>query len=272
MNPLAGRLPSLLVVDGQPHESQMLVRHIQAKGALRGTLSILEAGCGNSWQLELRGVRFVLTGVDLNEDALHLRKCHKRDLQEAILGDLRTVSLEANKYDVIYNSFVLEHVQDAERVLDNFHRWLSPGGILILRIPDRQSVYGLLSRVTPFWFHVFYKRYIGGIKTAGKPGFDPFPTFYDEVVSREGIRRWCASKGLAIREEVGWNYAVGRPGLVSFVIGGVFKALSLLSLGRLAADHVNLTYVIEKPVTEATPVPASNGSMHTQVSYDPSRT
>ena len=100
----------------------------------------------------------MLTGVDLNEDALHLRKCHSRDLQEAILGDLRTVSLEANKYDVIYNSFVLEHVQDAERVLDNFHRWLSPGGILILRIPDRQSVYGLLSRVTPFWFHVFYKR------------------------------------------------------------------------------------------------------------------
>src|SRR5690606_33965359 len=132
--------------------------------------SILEAGCGNSWQLKLPGVKYVLTGVDLNEDALRIRKCERKDLDGVIHGDLRTVALDADQYDVIYNSFVLEHVQQAEHVLSNFCRWLKPGGILILRIPDPKSVYGFLSRLTPFWFHVFYKRFIAGIKTAGKPG------------------------------------------------------------------------------------------------------
>ncbi len=243
----------------------MLARHIQAIGSSRGELSILEAGCGNSWQLELPGVRYQLTGVDLNQDALDIRKCKTGDLDEVILGDLRTVALQENKYDVIYNSFVLEHVEAAELVLDNFRRWLSPGGILILRIPDPQSVYGLLARVTPFWFHVFYKRYIAGCKMAGKPGHDPFPTVYEKIVSREGIHRWCATREMTIREEVAWNYPIGRPGPVSLVINGLMKAVSLLSLGRLAADHVNLTYVIEKPAIETAPVEASHPSISGKV-------
>jgi SAM-dependent methyltransferase len=262
---LAGQIGPLVVVDSPQQENSLLRRHIEAKGASGQELAILEAGCGNSWQLELPGVRFTLTGVDLDEEALNIRKFQRRDLQEAILGDLRTVSLEENKYDVIYNSFVLEHVQDVEQVLDNFHRWLSPGGILILRIPDRRSVYGFLTRVTPFWFHVFYKRYIGGNKMAGKPGYDPFPTVYEPIVSRAGLHHWCAARGMTIQEEVGWNFPVGRPGLVALAIKGAIKAFSLLSLGRLAADHVNLTYVMEKPAAETTPISASGSTVHSQV-------
>ncbi|GAF75411.1 unnamed protein product, partial [marine sediment metagenome] len=126
------------------------------------------------------------------------------------------------------------------------------------RIPDPQSVYGFLSKMTPFWFHVFYKRYIAGVKTAGKPGYDPFPTIYDAIVCRDGIHRWCAARGMTIREEIGWNYAVGKPGLMSALIHGAIKAMSAVSLGRLAADHVNLTYVIEKNAVETKPRAASN--------------
>lgn len=227
----------------------MLVEHIKAKAAERGELLMLEAGCGNSWQLDLAGVPYVLTGVDMNEDALNIRKYEKRDLHEAVLGDLRTVSLPDNQFDVIYNSFVLEHIPNAELVLDNFFRWLSPGGILILRIPDRQSVYGFLSRLTPFWFHVLYKRWIEGRKTAGKPGYDPFPTIYDDVVSRRNSPL-VHKHGVTCLKEIGWNYPVSRPGLMSHLVNGMIKAFAALSLGKLAADHVNLTYVIEKPARQ----------------------
>jgi SAM-dependent methyltransferase len=256
-NNIPNDIRPLVLLDSPQAESQMLSRHIEAKGRARGQLSILEAGCGNSWSIDLRGVRYTLTGIDLNQDALDIRKHKRGDLQEAVLGDLRTVRLEENRFDVIYNSFVLEHIENAEQVLDNFYRWLKPGGIILLRIPDAEAVYGFLSKVTPFWFHVFYKRYIAGIKTAGKPGYDPFPTVYDKIVSRHGIHRWCAAKGMTIREEAGWEYPVGRPGLVSLAVGAATKAMSLLSFGSLAADHVNLTFVIEKADADTRPSPTS---------------
>ncbi|REK12652.1 MAG: glycosyltransferase [Planctomycetota bacterium] len=244
----AGQGKFLRLCDGPKAEARMLVRHIRAVAAERQEIAILEAGCGNSWQLNLPGIRYHLTGVDLNQDALAARNQEHGDLHRSVHGDLRTVSLEAGQFDVVYNSFVLEHVTEVERVLDNLHRWLAPGGILILRIPDPQSVYGMLSRVTPFWAHVQYKRHISGYKNAGKPGYDPFPTVYEPLVCREGIRRWADSRGMIIREEVGWNYAVARPGLPSLVARSGIRTLNLLSLGKLSADHVNLTYVIEKPV------------------------
>jgi hypothetical protein len=148
---------------------------------------------------------------------------------------------------------VLEHISNAEIVLGNFARWLSPGGILIVRIPDRQSVYGCLSRLTPFWLHVFYKRFIEGRKTAGKPGHDPFPVVYDDVVSRQGIHDWCNARGLTIHEEIGWSYPLSRSGFVLSVIAGVMRLVEMLSLGRLTAGHINLAYVIEKPMSEVCP-------------------
>lgn len=252
---MSAAAPPLALFDRPEPESAMLTRRIEAQASSSEALRILEAGCGNSWPLRLDGVRYTLTGVDMNEDALNIRKNEKRDLDQAILGDLRTVSLEDGAYDVVYNSFVLEHVANADLVLDNFLRWLRPGGILILRIPDPASVYGFLSRLTPFWLHVLYKRYVEGRKTAGKPGYDPFPTIYDAVVSREGIRDWCAARGLIIQEEVGWIYPISRPGLIRRLVMAGLKLVAALSLGKLSARHVNLTFVIEKPA------PVADGSV-----------
>ena len=38
---------------------------------------------------------------------------------------------------------------------------------------------------------------------AGKPGYDPFPVFYDDVVSRRGIHRYCAERGCKVHDEAG---------------------------------------------------------------------
>ncbi|MGH9955766.1 MAG: methyltransferase domain-containing protein, partial [Pyrinomonadaceae bacterium] len=79
---------------------------------------------------------------------------------------------------VIYNSFVLEHIEDASQVLQNSTRWLKPGGIVVLKIPDPDSVCGFITRVTPHWFHVFYYRYLLGARNAGKPGYAPYTIDY----------------------------------------------------------------------------------------------
>jgi len=201
-------------------------------------LHILEAGCGNKWPIKLKGIDYSLTGVDLK---------HKfGDLDEYIVGDLRTVNLGQQRFDVIYNSFVLEHVPDAERVLENFCKWLKPGGVILLRIPERSSVYGFVARKTPFWFHVFYLRYMRGIETAGKEGYGPYPTVHDEIVSRCGIHQFCAANGFVVKEEFGQNFDLERAGISALFERMFVRVASLISFGRLSSDHNNLTFVMQK--------------------------
>jgi SAM-dependent methyltransferase len=227
-------------------ERDTIANHIKQKACSNYALDILDAGCGRKWGLDLDGIQYTLTGVDNDKDFLDIRSNKQRDLDIAILGDLRTVTLEESHYDVIYNSYVLEHIDGAEGVLKNFVRWLKPGGILILIIPNRDSAKGFLTRMTPFWFHIFYKRYVKKKKDAGKPGHDFFPTFFDKVVSRRGIHEFCKKHGLVIRAE----YSAGHGRKFRWVTRILSRLLiwivHLGSFQRLSAKYANLIYVIEK--------------------------
>lgn len=234
------------LIESRDEENKLLAKHIRQKASSGCPLNILEAGCGRRWSLDLSGIRFTLTGVDINRDVIIHRKTQQRDLHKAILGDISTIDLEECKYDVIYSSFLLEHIDGGEHVLNRFLRWLKPGGILILRIPDRDSVYGFITRVTPFWFHIFYKKYIEQIPNAGKAGFGPFPTFHDKIISRKGIWEFCQKHGLIIRAECGAGFHLERMGRFSLLIKILVKMFHIISLGRLAADYNSLSYVIEK--------------------------
>ena len=127
-------------------EYAVLSHYIRDKARPGYKLQILEAGCGRQWSLNIADIDYCLTGVDLDQHALDYRRTVRKDLHEAILGDICTVDLEDAAFDVVYSSFVLEHVNGAERALNNFTRWCKPGGLLILRVPDRDSVYGLCDK------------------------------------------------------------------------------------------------------------------------------
>jgi SAM-dependent methyltransferase len=202
---------------------------------LPGPLRILEAGCGRSWTFKL-SVPYSLTGLDLDADALAARK----DLDQAVVGDLRTVDFPPHSFDVIYNAFVLEHVSGAQQVLERFLRWLAPGGMLIIKVPDRDSAYGFLTRMTPFWAHVLIYRYVLGVKWAGKPGHGPYRTYYDRVVSERGLREFCRRNGLPTPELYRMcSYADHGP--VRFAA----FLTSMLSAGRLAWRHNNLLFIMQ---------------------------
>lgn len=242
-------LPPLRLNDRRGPGAPLLERRICEKAAVsEAPLRILEAGCGNKWPLNLDSIAYQLTGVDLDREALGIRKAAVRGADEFLVGDLRTTELFApNSFDVIYNSFVLEHVDGAQRVLDNFLRWLVPGGLMILRFPDRNSVYGFLTRNSPFWFHVFVKKYIQGVKNAGKPGFDPYPTHYDAVLSRRGIHGYCREQGCIVKDESGYSGYLPDHALLRPLSHLVVRSVAALSFGALDWRYNNLTYVIEKP-------------------------
>lgn len=208
--------------------------------ALPAPLRILEAGCGRHWGLKL-SVPYTLTGLDLDRDALAART----DLDRAIVGDLTSAEFPPGSFDAIYCAFVLEHVKGAEQVLERFLRWLAPGGLLIIKVPDRDSAYGFLTRLTPFWVHVLVYRWLLGYREAGTPGHGPYPTAYDAVISERGLTRFCAAHGLP-EPQVGRLCSYGRHRLV---VAGAFL-IAALSAGRLAWRHNNLVLVARAPRAE----------------------
>jgi 2-polyprenyl-3-methyl-5-hydroxy-6-metoxy-1,4-benzoquinol methylase len=240
------RLPSLPLTMSWHQEMDVLSENIRQRAKPGKALRILEAGCGQKWDLNLADTPYVLVGVDRDEVALNLRMNVAKDLDEIIVGDLRDVQLPESAYDVIYCSYVLEHVPGAEAVLQNFLRWLKPSGIIILQIPDPYSVKGFVTRVTPHWFHIFYYRHVLGFKNAGRPGYAPYPTHYDAVVSRAGLREFCTRNGLSVKAEFGCGGRSHGRGLTRLAISGIQRTMNVFSFGALSALHDDLIFIMQR--------------------------
>jgi len=235
---------SLAFFHSYAEEHQWIEDAIRAEARPSQVLRVLEAGCGQRWFANLPDIKLHLTGVDQDAAALDIRKRVHADLDEAILGDLMTVQLPSGAFDIAYNAFVLEHVQDPERLLLNLVHWLKPGGLLVLRIPDRQSVKGFLTHMTPHWFHVLYYRVYKKNPNAGKPGHMPYPTPFGKVVSRVGLNAFCQRHGLQAVAERARSSQVDDNGLL---YQSILQLGKLLSFGRLKAEYSDLCMLIRKP-------------------------
>jgi hypothetical protein len=81
---------------------------------------------------------------------------------------------------------------------------------------------------------------------AGKPGFAPYPVFYSDSISRNGIRTFAAANDLELVAEYADGYVRPGFGIVRKVIHGLKKLVAAVSLGRLTARHTNLLYILRK--------------------------
>ena len=84
------------------------------------------------------------------------------------------------------------------------------------------------------------------MRAAGTPGYDPFPVFYDEVVSRRGIHRYCAERGCKLHDEAGSASYLPKEGWLRVLSWTFVRIVSFLSLNKLSWRYNNLTFVIEK--------------------------
>lgn len=210
-------------------------------------LRILEAGCGREWYLKPENVALELTGIDLDTVALNHRLNDSKDLHKAIVGDLRTAALPFEAFDVVYCSFVLEHILGAEQALDNMLQSLKPNGLLIIRVPDLDGVQTFLARRLPRWVAITYYRHVWKIKNAGKPGFAPYPTFHEAVISRSGFHDYCKSRGLSLINEYGvGSYRSRGSGVISHLVPYLARLVAIGSRGKVHDDYVDLTYVARK--------------------------
>lgn len=101
--------------------------------------SFLEIGCGTGFVL--RGLadrhpQLELTGSELFVDGLSVAR-ERVPQAELIQLDAREIPF-VEAYDVIGAFDVIEHIEADERVLDQMHRALRPGGLLMVSVPQHR--------------------------------------------------------------------------------------------------------------------------------------
>lgn len=113
---------------------------------------LLEVGCGLGIDL----VRFaragaIVTGVDLSEVSIDLAR--QNFAQHGLAADLRVMNGEAlqfvdESFDVVYAHGVLQYTANAQKMVNEIHRVLRPGGEAILMVYNRYSWLNALSKLT----------------------------------------------------------------------------------------------------------------------------
>ena len=68
-------------------------------------------------------------------------------------------------------------------MLDRLIPAIRPGGLLLLRIPDRDSVYGFATRHSPYWPRFRTNDASKPQSGQAQQAAGPFPLVYDKVVS-----------------------------------------------------------------------------------------
>jgi SAM-dependent methyltransferase len=238
----------LLIAPTPTFARDLMSRRIVEYGTGLGRpLEILEAGCGRKWNIDLAGLDYRLTGIDLDADALAHREKVVGDLHVAVVGDLRTVDMPRESYDVVFSAFVLEHISGAQAVLDSMVGAVRPGGLLVLRIPDGEAVFAFLARLLPFWTHVLFKRIADRDPLAGKPGHAPYRVVYDGIVYRKNLLDYVRDNRLELLDEFGTNPYLNKLGRLAPVGRFLQQSMARMSFGRLAGTHCNLTMIIRKP-------------------------
>lgn len=102
---------------------------------------LLDAGCGTGHNLRHLRDRARVLGVDLSTEAL--RFCRQRQVPAARASlldlPLRNGSVEVvTSFDVLYHAWVTDDVQALRELV----RVLAPGGLLLVRVPALQMLWG----------------------------------------------------------------------------------------------------------------------------------
>lgn len=210
-------------------------------------IEIVEAGCGRRWALSLDSGHCRITGVDLDTEALRARVESVGDLDRAVVGDVQDADLlPRGSADLVYSSFVLEHLPRAEEAARGHAAWLRPGGLLVIRVPDADSVYGFVSSHTPHRFHVWAYRRVFGRREAGTPGHAPYPVYYSCLTRMPGLCEFAAENDLDVIAAFRYDQMPSSSRMLNKAAGAVCRLVSVLTLGRLTGEHTSLAIVLRK--------------------------
>jgi len=156
----------------------------------RSGLRVLEVGCGSRSNVRLGADPYVV-GLDVSQGQLD----RNQEVQEKILGDIQTIALPGERFDVAICWDVIEHLDDPRRALDQIFQCLRKGGLAILAGPNLYSIKGVTAKLTPFRFHVWFYENVSGWKRTEDSNLGRFPTYLRLSSTYPAVRRYAETRG-----------------------------------------------------------------------------
>lgn len=160
---------------------------------------ILDVGCAGGQLLhDLHELGFVdAVGVDTSQAAVDA--CRDRGLSRVARADAASLPFDAEQFDIIIASDILEHVEDDEAALREWGRVLASSGMLIVYSPAFPSLWSSHD-VTNHHF----RRY-----------------------TKDGLARALLNNGFKVKKIGYWNFVLFFPTYVvrlfQKIIGGLYK-------------------------------------------------
>ena len=166
----------------------------------RPGMKVLDAACGGERGLcvkaPLKDMHIV--GVDI-DPSVH----NNPTSDETVEHDLsKTFPFEDDSFDLIHCRWAIEHFENPEKTFCEFARILKPGGKLICLTPNVYHYAVIAARITPFWFHHWWR---------GDETGEAFPTYY-RGNSPMKLRQLCKNAGLEI---INLKVMEGAPGYLT---------------------------------------------------------
>jgi 2-polyprenyl-3-methyl-5-hydroxy-6-metoxy-1,4-benzoquinol methylase len=214
-------------------------------------IRVLEAGCGSGsrveWLFQLKSNAYIV-GVDVSQEALGGNTV----VNEKILADIQTYRFRPREFDLIICYDVLEHLPNPEKAVASFADAINYGGLIVLAVPATNSLKGIVTKFTPFWFHVLVDRHVFGLKDAGKPGCLPFPTYLRWSISPKSLLRFAKDRGLIVEHVClynggVWDSLVNRNKVMAVTSRLLERLLEFLSLGRIPAGITDFVIILRQP-------------------------
>jgi SAM-dependent methyltransferase len=156
-------------------------------------IAVYEAGGGSTSYIHLDRLNVArITLVDIDP-----RQVERNNIaHETIVGDLQTIELPAESFDLVICYNVIEHLPRLPDALERLSRAVKRGGLIVIGAPVPMSLNGLAARWTPHFVHVWICRYLLKWPDAGKPGCAPFPVAYHRLVDPQELQAYMQQLGL----------------------------------------------------------------------------
>jgi SAM-dependent methyltransferase len=95
---------------------------------------LLDVGCATGRFLQqMAAVGWRVSGIELDPEAAAKARTVTTNV---VVGDPAEVTLPANSFDLVTAFHVVEHLPDPAGAVRNMLRWLAPGGLMVIEVPN----------------------------------------------------------------------------------------------------------------------------------------
>jgi SAM-dependent methyltransferase len=196
----------------------LLSRHLAGRLPVR----LVSVGCGPPegllWLKPLVGSGGHLVGCDLNSSYHFSPGCGV----DYVAGNLESIPLASQSFDVVLASDVLEHLDDDVAGLRESARLLKPRGLLVVTVPAMPSLWGRQDVVSHHRRRYTKSTLSAALDKAGLAGAQI--TYFNTLLFLPiaGVR-WTRS-ALGRMSPNGSDFDENHPGILNDVLGAVFAS------------------------------------------------